>query len=137
MDPQDTQPQNNTDPNDLDNSPGSLRFVPRKAESMPEETVQTIQSPETPESKEKAAEKLPQTETEPKPAPQNQLPQQEPEQKQKEQSSPQKPTANIVDKSQQPLKLHHIEKPKDKLTEKADEEEEKFIKEVEAAHEQP
>jgi hypothetical protein len=40
----------------------------------------------------------------------------------------------IVDKSAELTKTHHLDKPHDKLTELADSDEEKFIHEVEAAH---
>ncbi len=45
------------------------------------------------------------------------------------------PKPNIVDKSKEMTKLHHIGNTLDKITQRADEEEEKFITEVEAAHE--
>ncbi|MBN1162831.1 hypothetical protein JXA34_03775 [Patescibacteria group bacterium] len=41
---------------------------------------------------------------------------------------------NIVDKTEKVTELHEIKTPKDKITDRADADEEKFIQEVEAAH---
>lgn len=41
---------------------------------------------------------------------------------------------NIVDKTDLPSTLHHIQHPHDKITDLADREEEEFIKDVKAAH---
>lgn len=44
------------------------------------------------------------------------------------------PKTAVVDKSKEKVKLHHIKETTDKLTTIADEEEEEFIENVEAAH---
>ena len=49
--------------------------------------------------------------------------------------APKTATSKIIDKSKEPLHTHPLKNPKDALTKEADDEEEEFISQVEAAHE--